>query len=102
MHLAFDGIFAFSVAPLRAAAVLGALAVGVAVIFAAYAVYVRVALGRSPVGFTALILVITFFSGVQLLFLGIIGEYLGRVYEETKGRPRYIVSRTVGRSRDGS
>jgi glycosyltransferase involved in cell wall biosynthesis len=102
LRLAFDGIFAFSMAPLRAAAVLGALVVGAAVLFAAYAVYVKVALGRSPVGFTALILVITFFSGVQLLFLGIIGEYLGRVYEETKGRPRYIVGRTVGRARDGS
>jgi dolichol-phosphate mannosyltransferase len=102
LRLAFDGIFAFSMAPLRAAAVLGALAVGAAVLFAAYAVYVKVSLGRSPVGFTALILVITFFSGIQLLFLGIIGEYLGRVYEETKGRPRYIVGRTVGRARDGS
>ena len=89
-------------APLRAAAVLGAVAVSAALLFAAYAVYVRLVLGRSPQGFTALILVITFFAGVQLLFLGIIGEYLGRVYGETKGRPHYVIGRTVGRVRDGS
>lgn len=96
LRLAFDGIFAFSMAPLRAAAVLGFVAVAAAVLFALYAVYVKVVLGRSPVGFTALILVITFFSGVQLLFLGVIGEYLGRVYEETKGRPQYLIDRSVG------
>jgi glycosyltransferase involved in cell wall biosynthesis len=98
LRLAFDGIFAFSAAPLRAAAVLGFFTVAAALVFAAYAVYVKVVEGRSPQGFTALILVLTFFSGVQLLFLGVIGEYLARVYEETKGRPQYIVGRTVGRA----
>jgi dolichol-phosphate mannosyltransferase len=102
LRLAFDGIFAFSVAPLRAAAVLGFLTIAGALVFAAYAIYVRLVLGRSPPGFTALILVISLFSGVQLLFLGVIGEYLGRVYEETKGRPQYIVARTVGRTRSAS
>ena len=102
LRLAFDGLFAFSMAPLRAAALLGGLAIAGALLFAVYAVYVKLVLGKSPQGFTALILVITFFSGIQLLFLGVIGEYLGRVYEETKGRPRYIVGRTVGRIRDGS
>ncbi len=102
LRLAFDGIFAFSMAPLRAAALLGLAAIAGSLLFAAYAVYVRVVLGRSPVGFTALILVLTFFSGVQLLFLGVIGEYLGRVYEETKGRPRYVVDRKVGRPANAS
>ncbi len=102
LRLAFDGIFAFSMAPLRAAALLGLAAIAGSLLFAGYAVYVRVVLGRSPVGFTALILVLTFFSGVQLLFLGVIGEYLGRVYEETKGRPRYVVDRKVGRPANAS
>ena len=100
LRLAFDGIFAFSMAPLRAAALLGLVAIFAAALFSAYAVYVKFVLGRAPQGFTALILVITFFAGAQLLFLGIIGEYLGRVYEETKGRPQYIVGQTVGRARN--
>jgi dolichol-phosphate mannosyltransferase len=97
LRLAFDGVFAFSMAPLRAAATLGFVTVAAALLFAAYAIYVKLVLGKSPPGFTALILVVTFFSGVQLLFLGVIGEYLGRVYEETKRRPRYVVGKTVGR-----
>jgi glycosyltransferase involved in cell wall biosynthesis len=95
LRLAFDGIFAFSMAPLRAAALLGLVAIVCAFLFTVYAVYVKVILGRSPTGFTALIVIIAFLSGVQLFFLGVIGEYLGRVYEETKGRPLYIVSRVV-------
>lgn len=102
LRLALDGIFAFSMAPLRAATALGALAIAAALVFAAYSVYVKLILGRSPQGFTALVLVITFFSGVQLLFLGVIGEYLGRVYEETKGRPHYVVGQRVGQVRNGS
>ena len=89
--LALDGLIAFSVAPLRMAAALGLLAIVGSFLFAVYSVYVRLVLGQSPQGFTALILVMTFMSGVQLLFLGVIGEYLGRVYEEVKGRPQYIV-----------
>jgi glycosyltransferase involved in cell wall biosynthesis len=97
LSLALDGIFAFSVVPLRLATILGFLTILGSVLFAAYSVYVKFFLDRSPEGFTALILVITFVSGIQLLFLGIIGEYLGRVYEETKGRPNYIISKIIGR-----
>jgi polyisoprenyl-phosphate glycosyltransferase len=97
LSLAFDGIFAFSVVPLRVATIAGLLTMLCSCLYAAYAIYVKVILGQSPQGFTALIVVITFLSGVQLLFLGVIGEYLGRVYEETKGRPHYIVDKIVGR-----
>jgi dolichol-phosphate mannosyltransferase len=93
LKLASDGIFAFSIVPLRAAAILGATATGLSVLYALYSLYVKFWL-HSPQGFTALILSITFLSGVNLFFLGIIGEYVGRVYEEAKGRPHYVV-RTV-------
>ena len=99
--LAFDGIFAFSIVPLRAAAFLGAIAVALTVLFALYSLYAKLFLDRSPQGFTALILVITFVSGVLLFFLGVIGEYVGRVYEEVKGRPIYIIGKVV-RNGDGS
>ena len=56
----------------------------------------RLATGAVPVGFTANLVVMTFLSGVQLLFLGIIGEYLGRVYGEAKQRPTYVVAEVHG------
>ena len=97
LKLAFDGIFAFSMVPLRAAAVLGAFAIAGSVLFSLYAVYKRLVLGHSPEGFTALLLAVVFLAGVQLLFLGLIGEYVGRVYEEAKGRPVYVIGRIVRR-----
>ena len=99
LKLAFDGIFAFSIAPLRAAALAGALAVALSALFAVYSLYAKFVLDQSTRGFTALVLIITFLSGLQLLFLGVIGEYLGRVYEEVKGRPLYVIDRVIGRRR---
>ncbi|HSD33039.1 MAG TPA: glycosyltransferase family 2 protein [Gemmatimonadales bacterium] len=98
LGLAFDGVFAFSIVPIRAAALLGAVAVGLSGVFALYALFAKLALHRSPQGFTSLILVLTFLSGVNLFFLGVVGEYVGRVYEEVKRRPLYVVSRVIGKS----
>jgi dolichol-phosphate mannosyltransferase len=95
---AFDGLFSFSVVPLRIATVLGLLTILFSCVFAAYSIYAKFRFGQSPVGYTSLIVVIAFLAGVQLLFLGIIGEYVGRVYEESKGRPLYIIRKIVGRS----
>ena len=102
LKLAFDGIFAFSIAPLRAAALLGVLAVAASCLYALYSLYVKLALNQSPRGFTALVLIVTFLSGLQLVFLGVMGEYLGRVYEEVKGRPLYVVDRIIGNGRGAS
>ena len=95
--MAFDGIFAFSAVPIRAATSVGFLAVVVSVAFAAYSLYAKLFWDRSPRGFTALIFATTFLAGVQLLFLGVIGEYVGRIYNEVKQRPIYIVKKIVGR-----
>jgi len=94
LKLASDGIFAFSIVPLRAAALIGVLAIAISAVFSLYSVYAKYWL-HSPQGFTALILAITFLSGVNLFFLGIIGEYVGRVYEETKARPHYVIRRII-------
>lgn len=96
LTLATDGIFAFSIVPIRAAALLGAAAIAVSMLYVVYALYYRFFLQQSPQGFTALIAVVTFLSGVLLFFLGVIGEYVGRIYEETKGRPLYIIGRIAG------
>jgi polyisoprenyl-phosphate glycosyltransferase len=84
LKLAVDGICSFSILPLRAASIAGLFAI---------ATYRRLAVGHVPEGFTASLLIMTFLSGTQLLFLGVIGEYLGRVYGEAKGRPQYVVAR---------
>jgi polyisoprenyl-phosphate glycosyltransferase len=100
MKLASDGILAFSIVPLRAAALMGLMAIAASVAFAIYSIFVKFLLNRSPLGFTALIVMITFLSGVQLLFLGVIGEYVGRIYEESKGRPLYVVHEVIGQIRE--
>ena len=96
LMLAFDGIFAFSIVPLRAAMILGAFSIVLSGLFTLYSLYVKFWL-HSPQGFTATIVLMTFLSGVNLFFLGIIGEYLGRVYEETKARPHYVIGKVVRR-----
>jgi glycosyltransferase involved in cell wall biosynthesis len=98
MKLAADGIFAFSIVPIRAAAAVGATVMSLSFLYVCYAVYAKMFLKQSPQGFTALLVAITFLSGIMLFFLGIIGEYVGRIYEETKARPQYIVGRIVGKS----
>ena len=98
LKLASDAIFSFSVIPIRAAAVLGLAAVLLSALFSAYAVVAKLVLHQSPKGFTALFLVTTFLSGMLLLFLGIIGEYVGRIYEEVKARPVYIVGKRIGQA----
>jgi dolichol-phosphate mannosyltransferase len=92
MKLAADGIFAFSIVPIRAAALLGAAAISVSIVYVLYALFAKFFLHESPQGFTAVIATVTFLSGVLLFFLGVIGEYVGRIYEETKARPIYIVA----------
>ncbi|MFO0059490.1 MAG: glycosyltransferase family 2 protein [Planctomyces sp.] len=92
-RLAADGIFSFSAVPLRAASWMGSLTVGAATVFAVYATVAHLFFSRSPQGFTALIIAITFLAGVQLIFLGVIGEYIGRIYEQVKQRPLYLVDR---------
>jgi glycosyltransferase involved in cell wall biosynthesis len=95
LKLAADGLFAFSIVPIRAAALLGFAAIAISTLFGLYAVIAKVVMHQSPQGFTALLLLITFLSGVLLFFLGVIGEYVGRIYEESKGRPLYIVSQII-------
>jgi polyisoprenyl-phosphate glycosyltransferase len=101
LKLASDGIFAFSIVPLRAAAIFGAAATGFSLLYSIYALYVKFWL-RAPQGFTALILAITFLFGVNLFFLGVIGEYVGRVYEEAKGRPHYVIRSVINQRSRGS
>ena len=92
---ALDGIFAFSHVPLRLATYLGAFTALLAGVLGVVFLYLGAFTEVPVAGWTSLITVILFLGGVQLLTLGILGEYLGRVYEEVKGRPRYVVAERV-------
>ena len=98
--LAFDGIFAFSVLPVRFATLLGCVSMVLSFSFGSYYVIDKMIQGDAPQGFTSTIIFMMFFAGVQLMFLGVIGEYVGRIYEEVKGRPRFIVDQVVRRKSD--
>lgn len=98
LGLAFDGIFAFSIVPIRVATVVGLGGIVLSVGFAFYSLLAKVFFDQAPRGFTALVFLIAFVSGLHLLFLGVIGEYVGRVYEEVKQRPLYVVRKVTGRS----
>jgi glycosyltransferase involved in cell wall biosynthesis len=102
LKLASDGIFSFSVVPLRAAALLGLFAIVLSGGFSLYTLYAKLILHRTPVGFTSLMLFMAFLAGVQLFFLGIIGEYVGRVYQESKRRPLYVVGSVTRGTTRGS
>lgn len=91
LRLALNGITAFSVRPLRIATFLGAGISGFAFLYAFYALYAHLVLHETVQGWTSVLISVLVLGGLQLLTLGIIGEYLGRLFLQTKGRPPYIV-----------
>lgn len=88
---ALDGLLAFSTTPLRFAAWLGVVVASLTAVIELFFIGFKLFADVSVPGFTALITLILFLGGVQLLTVGVIGEYLGRVYDEVKRRPRYLV-----------
>ena len=91
LHLAFDGITSLSVRPLKMITHLGVLLALVSFGGIVWAV-ARALTGGTVAGWASLTCMICFMSGIQLLCLGVIGEYIGKIYMETKGRPRYMIS----------
>lgn len=96
VKLAKFGVLSFSVAPLRASFYIGMITAFFAFAYAIYAIYKRFFIGGVPIGFTDMIASILFLGGIQLMFLGIIGEYLAKVYQEVRRRPLYIVKERMG------
>ncbi|MGF1649438.1 MAG: glycosyltransferase family 2 protein [Hyphomicrobiaceae bacterium] len=93
---ALDGLTSFSTIPLRVWSLAGAVISLIAIVYAIVFLARTLIYGINIPGFPSLIISVMFFSGVQLISLGVIGEYLGRVYEEVKRRPLYIVADAVG------
>lgn len=90
ISLACDAITSFSVIPLRIATWIGAMVSVMSVIGMGY-VFISFLAGQTVEGWASLAVVILFIGGAQMMFLGVIGEYVGRIYLETKGRPLYVV-----------
>lgn len=90
LGLALNGITSFSIVPLRIIAVLGFFMALFSFGLGAEVLYEKIFLNSTPKGWATQIVILAFFGGLQLLCLGIIGEYLGQVYREVKARPRYI------------
>ena len=97
-RLALTGVTAFSNLPLRIGGTLGAAIALFAFAWGAWIVIERLFFGQPIAGFATLAASIMFFSGVQLISIGVIGEYLGRVYDEVKARPTYIVAHEADHS----
>jgi glycosyltransferase involved in cell wall biosynthesis len=98
LSLAASGITAFSNLPLRIGSALGTLLALVAIGYGVWVVIEHFTQGHDVPGWATIVAGLMFFSGIQLLTIGILGEYLGRVYDEVKRRPRYLVARRLGHS----
>jgi glycosyltransferase involved in cell wall biosynthesis len=91
VNLGIDGITSFTIAPLRVSAVLGFIVSVIAFIYLVFLVIRTIFFGTDLSGYPSIMAVILFLGGVQLISLGIIGEYVGRIFNETKNRPLYLV-----------
>ncbi|MFY0628604.1 MAG: glycosyltransferase family 2 protein [Reichenbachiella sp.] len=95
IQLALNGIFNFSEAPIKFITKLGLSTVFISSFFLIYTLYARLVLDQVPEGFTSLIFVIILFGGVQLISIGLIGEYILRIYFQVKDRPLFIVDKVI-------
>jgi polyisoprenyl-phosphate glycosyltransferase len=102
LHFALDGLASFSTIPLRVWSYLGLLISLFAFCYAMVILVKTLIYGVDVPGFPSLIISVMFFAGVQLISLGVLGEYLGRMYEEVKGRPLFLVAEELGFDRPAS
>ena len=98
MKLALDGITSFSTVPLQIIAILGFIVFLGSFVFSGWILWAALFTDRAVPGWASTVLPMYFLGGVQLLCLGVIGAYLGKVYGEVKSRPRYFIDRTIGLS----
>jgi dolichol-phosphate mannosyltransferase len=99
MRFAIDGITSFSVLPLRFATYLGMVISMLSVGIAIWALVARFVFRATVQGWTAEVVLVSLLAAVQLLMIGILGEYIGRIYEQVKGRPLYVVGDRVNLDR---
>ena len=96
LKFAIDGIVSFSFIPLQLATIFGFFASGLSFLGILWVVYLRLFTQETITGWASMMVIMLFLGGVQLLTLGIIGEYIGRIYDEVKHRPLYLIDETLG------
>lgn len=96
LNLAIEGITSFSTFPLRISSFLGFVVAGGGFLYMIYLILKTIIFGEAVKGYPTLLSIILFLGGIQLLSLGVIGEYLGRIFDEVKERPLYIIEKYSG------
>lgn len=96
MVIGLNGVIGFSRYPLQLISFVGVLLSGVALVFAIVYLALKLFGAPFPVGVPTIVIAVAFFSGIQLLSLGVIGQYVGRIYDESRQRPKYIVESSYG------
>lgn len=96
LELALDGIISFSIFPLRLASWFGFIISALSFLGIALVLYLRFFTTLTVPGFSTIVITLLFLGGIQLISLGIIGEYLGRIYDEVKARPMYLIQEKLG------
>lgn len=102
LALALQGVTSFSVFPLRVITFLGFLISAISLLVVGWVLWVRFVAGEAVPGWSSIVLPMSLLGGIQLLSLGVIGEYLGKIYMETKQRPRYFIQEVVARDNPDS
>jgi glycosyltransferase involved in cell wall biosynthesis len=92
-NFAIEGVTSFSTLPLKVATYLGFLSAAAAFCYGLFILVNTLLYGNPVKGFPSVIVVILFLGGIQMMFIGIIGEYIGRMFDETKNRPLYFINR---------
>ncbi len=95
LAFSIEGLTSFSIVPLRVASLLGAVLAAAAFCYGLYIVGETIFLGRGVPGYPSVFVAVTFIGGVQLLMIGVLGEYIGKILSELKGRPVYLVADQV-------
>jgi glycosyltransferase involved in cell wall biosynthesis len=91
VHYAIDGIVSFTISPLRWATYFGLFTAISAFLYMFFVIFSKLLFGNAVSGYASIVSIMLFFGGLQLIFLGIIGEYIGRIFIEVKARPNYII-----------
>ena len=94
LSFAWDGITSFSVTPLRYITVIGFVAMFMSFIGGAWVLFTKFS-GNAVPGWSSIVLPIYFISGLQIASIGVLGEYIGKIYKETKRRPKYIIEKVI-------